>query len=229
MVQPGREHGEAPQFTPVLVGKDVVRVVRPRAVVTKRPEDLAREVTAGEDPVRAIRLAGCPFQNILDVVENKAPPPAVLVAHRRVRGDRQCLRAERRERVLRDVVAERMEEGGRDHLGPAGHLREATRVELDPVGLPRAVADRETRGHSFTLASGDDPGAFRRPLGCRQYRLSGVCRADAVREPAGVGHIVDGIDVHRTAVDRLARPQEGVLDEVVLIADLHRLRPGCVL
>ncbi len=57
VVQPGAEDEQPAQLAAMLVREDVVRVVRPRAVVAERSHGLALERLAGQDPVAAVGVA----------------------------------------------------------------------------------------------------------------------------------------------------------------------------
>ena len=56
-IGPRAEHAQGAELAPVLVRHDVVRIVRPRPLVAEVAEDLARQQPAGDDAIRAVRLA----------------------------------------------------------------------------------------------------------------------------------------------------------------------------
>ena len=68
MVQPRREHAVAAQLAPVLVRMDVVRIVGPRAVVLEVAERPAVGEAAGGRAVLAVRQAGRPREQAVDVL-----------------------------------------------------------------------------------------------------------------------------------------------------------------
>ena len=67
VIQPGREHAQAAKLPPVLVIVDVVRVVRPRAVIAERAERCARQRLARHHAVRAVGVAGGLREDRLEV------------------------------------------------------------------------------------------------------------------------------------------------------------------
>ena len=132
------EDAQPAQLAAVLVREDVVRIVRPRAVVAERPDRLARERLARQRRGRCRRRCARRASSIAST--SRCPSGAARPSSSstsRPLADHERLAAERREVVLRNVVAEGMEELRRDDLGAAGHLRVRRRIELDEVDLRR--------------------------------------------------------------------------------------------
>ncbi len=85
VIQPGREHAQAAKLPPVLVIVDVVRVVRPRAVVAERAERRAGQRLARHDAVRAVGVAGGLREDRIQVGGDERARAAVGALDRRVR------------------------------------------------------------------------------------------------------------------------------------------------
>ena len=94
-----------------------------------------------------------------------------------------------------DVVADRVIERGADDLGAARHLGIRRRIDLDLIELPVGVGHAEAGLHAGALAAGHHPAVSRHaPRDRARVTDVGddiVVAADAIGEPARVGHFVD--------------------------------------
>ena len=104
------------------------------------------------------------------------------------------------------------------------------RIELDLPEVLLGILDAIAGLSALGLAGDDRPVLDVRPgaaIGATHQCLARQpLPADAVGEPARVGHLVERVDVERRSIDALAGRHERVLDEVVDVAgrDLLRLR-----
>jgi len=231
VVQPGAEDPVASQLAAVLVGEHVVRVVRPRAEELPRSERLSGDGEAGQDPVGAVRPGAGRRQDLPEVRLDH--PRVAAPASRYGRGGRQLqlLGAEVGDVVLRDVVADRVEERSADDVRGGREVGVIRRIELDEVDVPSGVPDREPGSDAARLPADDRPrGLGPAPGGRPAAQLLQGHRppADPVREPRGVRNLAERVDVdggllrlHRRAPDA-----EGVLDHVPAAGELDLLRPG---
>ena len=137
VVEPGPEHPGAPQFTPVLVGHDVVRVVRPRAVIAEVAQRRALGKAACQHAVVAVRLTRRPAENGVHVAPGQVPLGAdERVVNLRIGRDHDGVRVERHQEHLDRVIAEGVIERRADDLGPGGHLRVLWWIKLDLICVP---------------------------------------------------------------------------------------------
>ncbi len=202
VVEPRAEGEQTAQLAPVLVRKDVVRIVRAacRSSGTVRPACRRAPCWRGRGSCRPRSCAArssrsstsrvCPSAAGRACRSPCAPSPMTSAS-----------RADRREVVLGDVVAEGVEELRRDDLGAARHLRVRRRIELDEVDLPGLVANRESRGDAFAscretivhVPAGPCPVSGPFTSWSTVHRRA----SEPVGEPARVGHLVDRVDVDR--------------------------------
>ena len=68
VIEPGGKDLESPQLAAVFVQKDVVGIVRPRAVIPEWSEGTAGDVPAGQDPIRAVRAAGGALEDLVEIL-----------------------------------------------------------------------------------------------------------------------------------------------------------------
>jgi hypothetical protein len=233
VIEPRGKDRESAQLATVLVRKDVVRIVRTRAGVTELAERGAGQLLAGDDPVAAVGVAGGLFQDRIDVSRPHVALPPGLVLDERAGADRERLAAHRGQIVFRHEVAERVEELRRDDLGGARHLRLRRGIELDEIRVARPVADRQARRDPFEFSRDDRPAAGRRPgAGIRspgRVRCRPARGAGAIHEPARIGHLVEGVHVHRADRCLVAPVQKRVLEQVELAAGRDRPRARRIL
>src|SRR3982751_5716729 len=110
MVQPRREHHHPAELAPVLVRIDVVGVIRTRAVVTEMSNRLSRDCLARDDTERTIFAARRLLEQIVEITAVHRPWLAILVGQGCSRSDNEGIATKRGDVVLRNVIAEGMEQ-----------------------------------------------------------------------------------------------------------------------
>jgi hypothetical protein len=229
VVQPRREHAIASQLAAVLVEVHVVRIVGPSAAVAKAPERPPFGEPAHDRAKMPVWHPRRPREHEVEVDRRERPALAGGgVAHGRLRRDPHQGGVELGEVDIDDVVPERVIQGRADDLGAAGHLRVRRRIELDLPGMAVRGGDTIARLNAFALAGRDRPvlnvDAVDAVGAANDLRHAHRLPTDAVDEPARIGHLVDGVDVHRRRVAPLARLEERVAREVeeIALVDLRR-------
>ena len=208
---------------------EVVGVIRPRAGVLEAAEDLSRQQAASDDTVAPVLVARDFLQDGVDVIVPERRSLAIRPPDRGLRIDRRVLRIETGQERFHLVVAEGVEDLGCDGDGSGRGLGIFRRIEFDEPGMALGVHGREARVSAGRFLADQDP--FR-----RIRWLTDICAAnelvvrerpgaDAVREPARVGDLVDGVDVLRAQAARLVA---GVDEQVVRqFEGLRALVRGC--
>ena len=134
--------------------------------------------------------------------------------------------------VLGHVVAERVEELRRDHVGRARQLRIGERVELQQILPAGGVANAEAGSDAFVLRRDHRPLAGGRRMRIAraglQFRQAHVARRVTVRVPGAVGHLVNRIDgLRRQKYSGVRRPLAGGEEGVVRRSHSIRSISGC--
>ena len=201
VVQPGGEDLKAPQFAPVLVRHDVVRVVAARAEQLKRTD---QRHAVGRDPegdgaVAAVAPAGDIGQQTIDVLGEKLAHLRVGRDVGRVRLDHELIAIEQRQVRFRDVVAERVKEARRDHLGAGRQFGRVSRVEAQQVDPVVRVPEHERRPQPLVLQQQDAPGARHRgrlivPAAAAQLLHAHARAAVTIHVPRTVEHVTQRVD-----------------------------------
>ena len=219
-IGPGAEDAQRAQLAPMLVRHEIVRIVRACAGVQVAAENLARDQAPRNDAVGAVLVARHSLEYDVEIVLDERRPLAVRAPNRGLRIDRRLLRIVRGEVRLHLVVAQRPEDLGGDRHGGGGAFRERRRIELEEPGLALPIHSREARVRAGGLFPDNDP--LRRVRRRADVRAAGDLLgrdrrgADAVGEPARVGHLVDRVDVLRSqAARRVAGRDEQVVDQLV--------------
>ena len=173
------------------------------------------------ESVCALRRA---VENLLEVLRRHPPPLAVRT--QRGRGiDDHVLGTQRRQMVLDLEVAERPEQAGRDRDRGGRRHRVLAPVEADEPHDALFIPGGEPRRHAGALAANDGPLSGRGAVG-RQRTAPDIVggqrlRVNAIGEPAGVRHLVGGVDVLRADVGRaIARLAEQVVQQIRRQADV---------
>jgi hypothetical protein len=233
-VHPRTEDAQRPELAPVLMLDDVVGIVGPRALVAEAAEDPSGQAAAGRDAVDTLGCHRRARQYLVQVVGLHRRATAGRPSHRRLRVDDDVVAAQAGEVIFDLVVAERPEQLGRDHQRPGRAFGVRRGVEGHEPGGAGGVAGGESGGEATGLLAyhgqRTDRGR-RQPIGAdrdlgRRHRAV----ADAVGEPARVGHFVEGVDVAGATASRRPARGHGVgVGQVIGEIDLPRLRHRGVL
>ena len=141
-------------------GHDIVRVVGARAEQLKRTDQrhAVRGDPEGHGAVAAVAPAGDIGQQAIDVLGAKRAHLGVGGDVGRIRLDHELLAIEHGQVGFRDVVAERVKEARRDHLGAGRQLGRVPRVEAQQVDPVVRVLEHERRPKPLSLQQQDAPG-----------------------------------------------------------------------
>ena len=150
VIEPGRENAEATQFPAILVGKDIVWIIRARAEVLEGPDGTTGEKLARNSAVCSVCAARYPRQQSVEVAFTQAG----------LRIDPKLFTTEKCDVVFWHVVAERVEELRRDDLCSRSHLRVFQRIELHDIHVATGVANAEAGSHTFGLRLDHEPRLF---------------------------------------------------------------------
>ena len=125
--------------------------------------------------------------------------------------------------VLRNVVADRVEQLGRDQLHRRRQLRIRRRIELDQVGVAARIANRELGRDAGVWPAGDEPLAWRRTINLIRATEHVVHRhvvlADAIGKPAGIRHFAERVHVER-GPEGACSLAKGVGNELVALGEI---------
>src|SRR5262245_60720068 len=142
VIQPSRKHSQTSKFTTVLMGKDVIWIVRPRAEILEGADWLSFKDLAREGPISSIAIL---VNELEDLLQNGVVHSAELLSF------------EENDVVLRHVESDCIKEFRGDHLGSRCHFRVVRRIELDEINVAAAVANSKTRRNAFRLRFQDPP------------------------------------------------------------------------
>ncbi len=137
------------------------------------------------------------------------------------------------DRILRNVIAERLKDSRRDDFGARRHLRVRRRVEFQKESLSGSIGDDEPRLHAFVLSLHDRPCSGRRSAdtteiaGESRRRCAGL--AQPVGEPARRRHLVRRVHVQGAYVTPLPWAADAILQPIELVAHVPLLHPRRVL
>ena len=198
VVQPRREDLKAPQFAPVLVGHDIVRVVVARAEQLERTD---QRHAVSRDPERhgavaAITPARDIGQQTIDVPGEKRAHIRVGGDVGRIRLDHELIAIEPDQGGIRDVISERMKEARRDHLGSGRQLGRLSRIEAQEVDPIVRISEHEQWPQFLILEQQDVPGPRHRG------RLIGAAAALQLLQ----AHAGAAVTIRRTTHRRAPRP-----------------------
>ena len=113
-----------------------------------------------------------------------------------------CSRSNMRQVRFRDVVAERVKEARRDHLGAGRQFGSVSRVEAQQVDAVVRVPEHERWPQPLVLQQQDVPGAGHRrglivPAAASQLRQAHARAAVTIHVPRAVEHVAQRIDALR--------------------------------
>jgi hypothetical protein len=202
-------------------------------VVLERTQGLTGQAQAGHDSDAPVGQPRRIREVAVEVLFGHRALPAFADRHRGPGIDAELVAPDVGDVVLGDVIAESMEEPRSDHVRGGGQVRMGGGVELHEVDVSAGVPHGEPRRDPSRLRRDDGQGLgdVRRTDGRKAAGdlIQGqVSRGDPVGEPARVGHLAEGVDVHCRR-DVIARTvAEGVLEDVIHggEVDLRRLRDG---
>jgi hypothetical protein len=117
--EPGGEDPVGAQLTPMLMRVNVVRIVRPRAVILEVAHVLAFFEAARGEVDTARRVARRHAEHAVEIGARE-PPPAARVANLRFGRNRDSLRVDSDGMHVDDVVAESVIDQRADELGAGG-------------------------------------------------------------------------------------------------------------
>src|SRR6186997_1239953 len=166
-----------------------------------------------------------PLENDIEIRFFQAALPAGGVRHDRLPIGDQLFAREESQIVLRNVVAQSVEELGRNDFSGSRHLRILGWIELDEVNVATSVADPEAGCNTLGLCADDSPGTLHRrtvaAVGTSDQLLHAhPTKRVPILKPAAVRNLAQRIDVHRALWNSISRLAESVDHEVVLVIQL---------
>ena len=201
MVQPGREDVQAPQVAPVLVRHDVVGVVAPRA---EEPIRADQRFTFRRDPERdrTVLPVAAPCDGYQQPIDVLGEQRAQLADRGQLGGvvlDDQPFAIEDDQVGFRDVVAERVEDARRNHLGAGRQFRGLGRIETQQEQVFAGIPEEDCRTRDPVADQHDPPRpCHRRRIGiaasAAQFVEAQLHAAVPVDEPGTVEHLTQRID-----------------------------------
>ncbi len=167
-VRPGAEHLQRAQLAAMLVGDDVVRVVRTGPVVPESADRTPGNRASGDRAVRSVRAPLGSPQHIVQIALPHRPPLSRRRRDPGVRTDRERIRTDVNEVVLHLPVPERPEDLVGYENGAGRRFGISVGVERHEPRLSPRVLHREAGRKARFLCRTDRPRARRRsPAGQR--------------------------------------------------------------
>ena len=183
----------------MLVGNEVVGIVRADAVVTVLPDKFTCDELAGDGTILAIGPFPGSSEDLIEVFFLHGTSFAHQIFKLCFGAQFDLIPREIDDVVLGNAIAHSVEELGTDDLGRGGHFGIGRRIEFQLIGSSGRIGDAKPRGDASDLILDD------LPL-CILLRSSGVRAsrkilerhrrfAVAIGEPAGVRNLADGVDI----------------------------------
>ena len=227
VIEPRAEHPRGSQLAPVFMRNDVIRIVGPCAVIAEIAQRSALRKSTHQHAVPAIGKPGGAAEHVIHVA---ACQLSSLSDHRivnaRVRRNLDLRRVQFGEVHLHGVVPERVIERRPDDLRARRHFWIRRRIELDLIQMAGWIRHAEARLQSGGFAAAHLPPVERdrvMSIGTAdEFGRRERTAADAVDEPARVGHFIDRVHVARPNVMPLHGTRKRVRHEIVEVGILDR-------
>ena len=215
VVHPRGEDAAAAQLAAILVIDRVVRVVAAGAGEVERTDRQPGQPLRRLEAHEAAGHLRAPREGEVERLVVEGVHDAHVVRAGQARGELELALPDHHDLLARRVEAERVVELRADHAGRAGQLGMAGVIGLQQVEALAGDVDAEAQRRAVVLAVIDDPRpvghlllGWQHVLGLARARcgvaLRGHGLARSVREPCGVGDLVEAV-----RVDGLAREVDG--------------------
>src|SRR5262245_61631771 len=130
MIQPGAENPQAAKLASMFMGNDVVRIVRPNAVISILPDKFPRNKLAGHSSIFAVGSLPGSSENLVEVLFLHRTYFSDQIFKFGFRAQLDLIPREIHDIVLSDVIADGVEELGTNDFCRSRHFWIGRRIKF---------------------------------------------------------------------------------------------------